>query len=457
MSCIAESGHAARCPERHAARPASNRKRRVGRPRLIDFVLEPPISKRAALHVGIGHRRRMPGRIADIQTRLVDIDAHSAPGARSNDSLQGLGFDNAKRRNRALSEFSGGWRMRVALAAVLFSQPGLPAARRADQLSRSSKAPSGSSTIWPPIPATMLVISHDRDLLDAVCDHILHLDQCQADALEAETTTASRRQRREQQAIAAEAPSRSRRSTASTCRAFVDRFRAKRHRKRGRRNPASRCWSALQPIAAMVDSDVLPIVLPSPLKEPEPADHRAWKAPEHRLWRASGALEAQPEHLERRPHRPSRLERQRQIDLRQADRRPVARAMTGAMRQAPRSSTVGFFAQHQVEELDKTKTPLRVPSPSIMKRHAPRSENPRQMRAVRLSGNEGRHTRGCSYQGGEKARLMMGLATFRRSAPAHSRRAHQPSGYRQPRPALIEAINDYEGAIILIAHDRLPD
>ena len=129
--------------------------------------------ERAAL-LAEAEAARDPMRIAEIQTRLADIDAHAAP-ARAARILSGLGFDEAA-QNRALSEFSGGWRMRVALAAVLFSAPDLLL------LDEPTNYLDLEGALWlvdylKTYPATIVVISHDRDLLDDVADHILHLDR----------------------------------------------------------------------------------------------------------------------------------------------------------------------------------------------------------------------------------------------------------------------------------------
>ena len=102
---------------------------------LIDTVLAAD-KERAAL-IAEAETATDPHRIAEIHTRLADIDAHSAP-ARAATILKGLGFDDAAQA-RPCAEFSGGWRMRVALAALLFSEPDLLLARRADQLSRSRR------------------------------------------------------------------------------------------------------------------------------------------------------------------------------------------------------------------------------------------------------------------------------------------------------------------------------
>ena len=116
-------------------------------------------------------------RIADIHTRLADIDAHSAE-ARAAAILAGLGFD-AEAQLRPCSSFSGGWRMRVALAAVLFAEPDLLL------LDEPTNYLDLEGTLWlesylARYPRTVLLISHDRDLLNRAVDSIVHLDRGQA-------------------------------------------------------------------------------------------------------------------------------------------------------------------------------------------------------------------------------------------------------------------------------------
>ena len=158
-----------------AQRRAHRQRRAGGAGRRADADRLRARGRRRARRAACGSRERQrPERIADIQTRLVDIDAHAAP-ARAARILSGLGFDEAA-QNRALSEFSGGWRMRVALAAVLFSAPDLLL------LDEPTNYLDLEGVLWlvdylKTYPATILVISHDRDLLDDVADHILHLDR----------------------------------------------------------------------------------------------------------------------------------------------------------------------------------------------------------------------------------------------------------------------------------------
>ena len=138
---------------------------------LIDTVLTADRERTALLDEA--EHATDPHRIADIHTRLADIEAHRAP-ARAATILHGLGF-NAEQQQRPCRDFSGGWRMRVALAAILFSEPDLLL------LDEPTNYLDLEGTLWlqdhlARYPRTMVVISHDRDLLDTSVDAILSLE-----------------------------------------------------------------------------------------------------------------------------------------------------------------------------------------------------------------------------------------------------------------------------------------
>src|SRR5437588_8717264 len=139
---------------------------------LIDVVLAADTERTSLL--GEAEAAHDPHRIAEIQTRLADIGAHAAP-ARAASILAGLGFDAAAQR-RPCTDFSGGWRMRVALAAVLFSEPDLLL------LDEPTNYLDLEGTLWLTVHLaryahTLVIISHDRHLLDKAVDHVLHLDR----------------------------------------------------------------------------------------------------------------------------------------------------------------------------------------------------------------------------------------------------------------------------------------
>ncbi|MDX7949654.1 ABC-F family ATP-binding cassette domain-containing protein [Lichenihabitans sp. Uapishka_5] len=406
---------------------------------LIDFVLEAD-TERAAL-MAEADTATDAGRIADIQTRLVDIDAHSAP-ARAATILSGLGFDEAA-QNRALSEFSGGWRMRVALAAVLFSQPDFLL------LDEPTNYLDLEGTLWlidylATYPATMLVISHDRDLLDAVCDHILHLDRAKL-TLWRGNYDSFERQRREQQAIQLK-HQKKQDEHRKHLQAFVDRFRAKAS-KASQAQSRLKMLEKLQPISAMVDSDVLPIVLPSPEKQLSPP-----------IIALEGASAGYGERtvLSKLSLNISNDDRIGLLGSNGNGKSTFAKliagrlpALGGTMRRSSKLD-VGFFAQHQVEELDLTQTPFACLSELM--RDQPESKVRAKCAQFGFPGQKA-DTPVSQLSGGEKARLMMGLATFH--AP-HLLILDEPTNHLDidSRAALIEAINAYEGAIVLIAHDR---
>ncbi|MCW6507220.1 ABC-F family ATP-binding cassette domain-containing protein [Lichenifustis flavocetrariae] len=406
---------------------------------LIDFVLAADTERAALLHEA--ETATEAGRIADIHTRLVDIDAHSAP-ARAATILSGLGFDS-EAQDRALSEFSGGWRMRVALAAVLFSQPDFLL------LDEPTNYLDLEGTLWlidylSTYPATMLVISHDRDLLDAVCDHILHLDRSKL-TLWKGNYDSFERQRREQQAIQLK-HQKKQDEHRKHLQAFVDRFRAKASKARQAQSRI-KMLEKLQPISAMVDSDVLPIVLPSPQKELSPP-----------IIAMEGVSTGYGERtiLSKLSLNISNDDRIGLLGSNGNGKSTFAKliagrlaATTGAMRRSSKLE-VGFFAQHQVEELDLTQTPFLCLS-EIM-RDQPESKVRGKCAQFGFPGMKA-DTPVSQLSGGEKARLMMGLATFH---GPHLLILDEPTNHLDidSRAALIEAINDYEGAIILIAHDR---
>ena len=199
-----------------------------------------------------------PDRIAEIHTRLADIDAHSAP-ARAAAILSGLGFSTADQA-RAVSEFSGGWRMRVALAATLFATPDLLL------LDEPTNYLDLEGTLWledhlARYPHTVIVISHDRDLLDSAVDSILHLENGKLTFYRGGYSSFER-QRRERQMLDAKF-AKKQETQRKHLQAFVDRFRAKASKARQAQSRL-KMLAKLEPASAMVSDDVRPIVLPAP-------------------------------------------------------------------------------------------------------------------------------------------------------------------------------------------------
>ena len=406
---------------------------------LIEFVLEAD-GERAAL-IAEAETATDPERIAEIQTRLVDIDAHTAP-ARAARILKGLGFDETA-QGRALAEFSGGWRMRVALAAVLFSGPDLLL------LDEPTNYLDLEGVLWltqylQSCAATIVVISHDRDLLDDVADQILHLERGKL-TLWTGGYSSFERQRREQQVLAGKAIKKQEERRAHL-QAFVDRFRAKAS-KATQAQSRLKMLAKMEPIAAIVDDTVQPFKWPPIRKRLSP--------PIVTMEKVSAGYDGR-----------AVLAR---IDLTLADDDRIGLLgsngngkstfakliagrlppMAGKMTRASKLE-VGYFAQHQIDELE--------PGGSVYDHVAER------MRGEGVSKIRGRaamigfsgaraDTRVESLSGGEKARLMMALAAF--DGP-QLLILDEPTNHLDidSRGELIEAINDYEGACILVSHDR---
>ena len=206
-----------------------------GPERLIDVVLAAD-HERTALLAEAEHAHD-PHRIADIQTRLADIGAHAAP-ARAAEILAGLGFSPDEQQQRPCSDFSGGWRMRVALAAVLFSEPDLLL------LDEPTNYLDLEGTLWledhlARYPRTVIVISHDRDLLDNAVDSILHLEGGKLTFYRG-TYSSFERQRRERLCSTRRPPRSRRRNARSSSPSWS--ASAPRRPRPARRNRASSCW-----------------------------------------------------------------------------------------------------------------------------------------------------------------------------------------------------------------------
>jgi len=411
-----------------------------GSERLIDVVLAAS-SERSEL-LAEAETAHDPHRIAEIQTRLADIGAHAAP-ARAAEILAGLGFDQAAQQ-RPCSDFSGGWRMRVALAAVLFAEPDLLL------LDEPTNYLDLEGTLWltdhlARYPRTVIVISHDRDLLDDAVDWIMHLEGGKL-TLYRGGYTAFARQRAERMALDAKA-AKKQELERKKLQAFIDRFKAKATKARQAQSRAKRL-AKLEPIVAMANDEVRPIVFPPPLKPLSP--------PIVALEKVAVGYEPGKPVLRRLSLRIDPDDRIALLGPNGNGKSTLAKLL--AQRLAPDSGIVtraermdvAYFAQHQLDEL--------VPEQSVYQHvrrlmpDAPEAKVRARAGNIGFSG-ERADTPVENLSGGEKARLLLGLATF---AGPHLVILDEPTNHLDidSRAALVEAINEFPGAAILISHDR---
>jgi len=407
---------------------------------LLDFVLA--ADKERARLLAEAETASDPHRIAEIQTRLVDIDAHSAP-ARAAAILAGLGFDTAAQA-RPCSDFSGGWRMRVALAAVLFTAPDLLL------LDEPTNYLDLEGTLWlqdylASYPHSVLLISHDRDLLDASVEHILHLDQGKLTLWKGSYTTFAR-SRAIEMAVREKAAKKQEEKRAHL-QSFVDRFRAKATKARQAQSRL-KMLEKMEAVTTIVETDVPPFIIPEPARKASP--------PIINLEGVSvGYTPGQP--ILRRLD--LRIDDDDRIGLLGANGNGKSTflklisgrldVMSGRIVRADKLK-IAYFAQHQLDELR--------PAESVYQHHRrlmPDDPEARVRAACARSGFSGDRsdTKVSSLSGGEKARLLFALAVF--EGP-HLLILDEPTNHLDidSRAALVEALNGYSGAVMIVSHDR---
>jgi ATP-binding cassette, subfamily F, member 3 len=382
---------------------------------------------------------REPGEIAEIQTRLADIGAHAAP-ARASAILAGLGFEEAAQR-QPLASFSGGWRMRVALAAVLFAEPDLLL------LDEPTNHLDLEASLWLEdylrrYPRTLLLVSHDRELLNRVPERIVHLDR-QKLTVYAGGYDAFERARREKLSLQAKERVKIE-ARRRHMQGFVDRFRYKASKARQAQSRL-KAIAKLEPIPAVIEAPSVVLRFPKPEVPPPPLIT---------LERAAAGY-GERVVLDRLDLRLDPDDRIALLGANGNGKSTFAKLLAGEIRplggevaRAPKLR-VGYFAQHQIEALR--------PGESALQHLARRLPAEREERLRRHLGGFGltqdkADLPAGALSGGEKARLTFALIS---AAAPQFLVLDEPTNHLDidSRDALVDAINGFPGAVLLISHD----
>ena len=382
------------------------------------------------------------GKLSEIHARLTDIDSYSAE-ARAATVLHGLGFGNEIQCD-SVANLSGGWRMRVALAAVLFTQPDLLL------LDEPTNYLDLEGTVWlqnylKKYTKSILLISHDTGLLNQSVNTIAHLHECRFKTYKGGYSDFKRQ--RNLQLLVEQKQKSKQEANRRHLEAFVDRFRAKASKARQAQSRI-KMLEKLDPISATVENEVRPITLPTPKQRAAP--------PLVVMENVSVGYDGKPV-LEELNLRIDPDDRIALLGSNGNGKSTFAKLISGKLPAMhgkvvmARKMTAGYFAQHQLDELIPSHTPV-----DHVRDHMRNDQESAVRARVAQFGlpTDRMNLQADKLSGGEKARLLLGLATM--TAP-NLIILDEPTNHLDidSREALLHAINEFNGAVILISHDQL--